>query len=271
MLNHAEVIPLLYFVGCAFVFGLLFGSFANVVIWRLPLEQNLAWPGSRCPKCSTPISWFDNIPVVSWLLLRGMCRACRAPISFRYPLVELIMGGLFAGMVYKYGLNWLTAEYLIFCFGLVVVSFIDLDHMILPDEFTISGIVIGLLGAALNPSREWMPALWGVLMGGGFLWAVAYVYLALRQQEGMGGGDVKLLAWIGAVLGWQAIPFVILVSSLLGSVVGLVAARKSGAGLKASIPFGPYLAVAALLYLFGGARLGIWYLQIFVPGLVAPP
>ncbi len=247
------------------------GSFANVVIWRLPLDQSVVKPRSRCPKCSTPIAWYDNVPVASWLLLKGRCRFCRSPISFRYPLVELLMGALFTSVVWQYGTSWIALEYLVFVFGLVVVSFIDLDHMILPDEFTLSGILIGLLGATLNPGREFWPALAGVLMGGGFLWAVSYVYLALRKQEGMGGGDIKLLAWIGALLGWQSIPFVILTSSLLGSVVGLVAARKSGAGLKASIPFGPYLALAAVLYIFGGARLGAWYLQIFVPGLVGVP
>ena len=178
------------------------------------------------------------------------------------------MSGLMTAVVWRFGVSWLTVEYLIFVFGLVIVSFIDLDHLILPDEFTLSGIVIGLIGAALNPERDFMSAFWGVLMGGGFLWTVAYVYFALRKQEGMGGGDVKLLAWIGAVLGWTSVPFVILTSSLVGSVIGLLAARKSGAGLKASIPFGPYLALAALLYIFGGDKIGQWYLEQFIPRLV---
>ncbi|MGE0762502.1 MAG: A24 family peptidase [Bdellovibrionales bacterium] len=259
--------PIWFWLFSTALFGLMLGSFANVVIWRLPLEQSVVRPRSRCPKCSTLIAWYDNFPVFSWLWLRGRCRHCKAPISVRYPLVELLMSLLMTAVVWRFGLSWLTVEYLIFVFGLVIVSFIDLDHLILPDEFTLSGIVIGLVGAVLNPQRDFMPAFWGVLMGGGFLWAVAYVYLALRKQEGMGGGDVKLLAWIGAVLGWQSIPFVILTSSLLGSVVGLAAARKSGLGMKASIPFGPYLALAAILYIFGGSRLGAWYLEIFLPGL----
>jgi leader peptidase (prepilin peptidase) / N-methyltransferase len=252
----------------AFVFGLLWGSFANVVIYRLPKGQNVAFPRSRCPKCSNPIAWYDNIPVFSWLLLRGGCRKCHAPISFRYPAVELITGLLFAGIFYHYGFSWLTLEYLVFAWGLVVVSFIDLELMILPDVFTLSGIVIGLIGAALNPERPFMSALLGVLMGGGFLWLVAYFYLLVRKEEGMGGGDIKLLAWIGAVLGWTSVPFVVLVSSILGSIVGLGLAVRSKTGLKSVIPFGPYLALAALIYILGGEKLGLWYIGLFLPGYV---
>jgi leader peptidase (prepilin peptidase)/N-methyltransferase len=262
--------PFYFWVGAIFLFGLLFGSFANVIIYRMPLDQSVVRPRSRCPKCSNLIVWYDNIPVLSWLLLRGKCRSCKAPIPVRYPLVELIMGVLFAAVFYRFGFSWTALELILFTFGLVTASFIDLDHMILPDEFTLSGIVIGLVGAWLNPERDFMPAFFGVLMGGGFLWAVAYVYFALRKQEGMGGGDIKLLAWIGAVLSWQSIPFVILASSLVGSVIGIIVTWRSEAGLKASIPFGPYLAAAALLYIFGGQAIGQWYLDVFLPGLVAP-
>lgn len=267
MLSLAEI-PFYFSITYVFLMGLLLGSFANVVIWRLPLNQSVVTPRSRCPKCSKLISWYDNLPVLSWLVLRGKCRQCHTPISIRYPAVELLMGTLFSFVFYKYGWSWTTLEALIFTFGLVTVSFIDLDHYILPDEFTLGGIVVGLLGAGLNPDRTFWPALAGVMMGGGFLWAVAYVYMALRKQEGMGGGDIKLLGWIGAVLSWQSIPFVILVASALGSVVGIIALRKSGKGLKTSIPFGPYLAIAALVYLLGGDILGRLYLEMFVPRLL---
>lgn len=259
-------IPEAFAVGFLFLLGLLFGSFANVVIWRLPINQSVVSPRSRCPKCSSPIAWFDNIPVLSWLFLRGACRKCGARISIRYPVVELLMGMSFAAVYFRAGFSFWTLELLIFMFGLIVVSLIDLDHLILPDEFTLSGIVIGLLGAWLNPEREFLPSLYGVLMGGGFLWAVAYVYYALRGQEGMGGGDIKLLAWIGAVLGWASIPFVILAASIIGAVFGLVQARGSRTGLKTSIPFGPFLALAAVIYVFGGDRIGEWYIQLFFPG-----
>lgn len=267
MIAELGEIPLEFWTAVAFVFGLLFGSFANVVIWRLPLEQSVVRPRSRCPKCSTLIAFYDNLPVLSWLWLRGRCRHCQARISIRYPLVELLMGVLFALMVWTRGFHWMTLELLVFTFGLVTVSFIDLDHMILPDEFTLSGIVIGLICAWLNPERSLWDAIAGVLMGGGFLWAIAYIYFALRKQEGMGGGDVKLLAWIGAVLGWRAIPFVILVASVLGSIVGLALAGRGRAGLKTSIPFGPYLSLAALLYPLAGERLAQMYLDLF---LIAP-
>jgi leader peptidase (prepilin peptidase)/N-methyltransferase len=231
----------------------------------LPKGESVVTPRSRCPKCSSLIAWYDNVPVLSWLILRGRCRKCKTPISPRYALVELLTGLVFAGLFYKFGYSWSTLEYLVFAWSLIVCSFIDVDHMILPDVFTLSGIVIGLLGAALNPERQFLPALAGVLMGGGFLWMIAYSYLLLRKEEGMGGGDIKLLAWIGAVLGWTSVPFVILAASVLGSIVGILLAFRSKAGLKSVIPFGPYLAFAALLYLFGGAVIGAWYIGLFLP------
>lgn len=246
----------------------MLGSFANVIIYRLPRGENIAWPGSHCPKCQAPIRWFHNVPIFGWLVLRGRCASCKQPISYRYPLVELLMASLFLALYLHVGIEWRLIEYFLFVFGLVVITFIDFDHMIIPDVFSLSGIVIGLLGAALNPEREFWPAFAGVLMGGGFLWAVAYVYMAFRKQEGMGGGDIKLLAWIGAVLGWTAVPFVLLSSSLIGSVVGLIVAFRRKEGLKSSIPFGPYLALGAILFILGGEKFGLWYVHLFLPSLV---
>ena len=225
--------------GAVFLLGLIFGSFANVVILRLPAGLSVVRPRSRCPKCQRAIAWYDNVPVVSWLILGGRCRHCRTRISPRYPLVEALTGVCFAAVFARHGLSWSTLEYLIFAWSLIVCSFIDLDHMILPDVFTLSGIVLGLIGAALNPDRDFLPALGGVIFGGGFLYLIAWAYLAWRKEEGMGGGDIKLLAWIGAVLGWSAVPFVVLASSVLGSVVGLTLAIRSRAGLRSEIPFGP--------------------------------
>jgi len=253
-----------------FIFGLLWGSFANVVIYRYPKGQNVAFPRSRCPKCQNPISWYDNIPVLSWLLLRGRCRQCKAGISWRYPAVELLTGICFAAVFYRYEISWSTLEYLVFVWGLIVVSFIDLELMILPDIFTLSGIVLGLVGAALNPQRDFVSSVAGVLLGGGFLWLVAYLYLVVRKEEGMGGGDIKLLAWIGAVLGWTSVPFVVLVSSLLGSIIGIGLALRRQAGLKSVIPFGPYLALAAIIFLLGGERIGLWYIGLFLQYPASP-
>lgn len=250
-----------------FILGLCFGSFASVIIRRLPLKTNFTTDRSRCPQCNKVIFWWQNIPLISFVILRGRCAHCRAPISWRYPLLEVLMGALFLISYLKFGWTWTLLEILIFVFGLVTVSFIDLDHYILPDVFTLSGIVIGLLGAALNPERSIGSAFAGVLLGGGFLWLIAYLYWVLRKQEGLGGGDIKLIAWIGAVLGWPAVPFVIFSGSLMGSVVGLIVASRKQEGLKAVIPFGPFLALGALIYLFVGRELGLWYVNLFLPDL----
>ena len=252
-----------------FSFGALLGSFANVVIVRLPEGESVVKPRSACRKCKSLIPWYHNIPIFSWLILRGKCYKCGEKFSLRYPLVEFIMGALFAAAAYRYGLSWSLLEALLFIFGLVCCTFIDIDHMILPDEFTLSGIVIGLLGSLLNPERSFFASLYGVLLGGGFLWSVAYLYFVIRKREGMGGGDIKLIAWIGAVLGWAAIPVVIIGSSLLGALVGLILVAGQKDAFKRAIPFGPYLVGAALVYIFfHGERLGEWYLQIH--GLLGP-
>jgi len=249
----------------ALIIGLLLGSFANVVILRLPKGESVVKPRSHCPGCKKMVVWYDNIPVVSWLILRARCRSCGIKISWRYPLVELITATVFALIVATYGVSWTTLEYLIFAWSLVVVSFIDIDHFILPDVFTLSGILIGLAGALLNSERGFWPSLGGVLLGGGFLWLIAYLYLLVRREEGMGGGDIKLLAWMGAVLGWTAVPFIIIVASILGSILGLMLTFRSKAGLKSVIPFGPYLAFAAILYILSGEALSLWYVSLFLP------
>ncbi len=262
-----QTFPVFYPYLVLFFFGLLWGSFANVVIFRLPAGQSVVSPRSHCPQCQTFIAWYDNIPFFSWIFLAGKCRKCKMTISFRYPFVELLTGGLFAAAYYFIGPDWYLIEVLYFLFALVCCTFIDIDHYILPDKFTLSGILIGFVGAVLNPieGRDWLDSLLGILLGGGFLWALAFFYALIRKEEGMGGGDIKLLAWMGAVLGWKAIPFVIVASSILGSVGGLVAALKSKNGMKAVIPFGPYLALGAVIYLFGGQELAHWYLSLFIP------
>jgi len=238
-----------WLIPVAFLFGALWGSFANVVVSRLPENKSVILPRSHCPQCKYFIPWYLNIPLFSWLLLRGRCKNCGVKIPFRYFALEFLMGFFFAAFYQRYGFSFLTLEYFLFCFGLITASFIDLDHMILPDEFTLSGIVIGLIGAALNPERLFMDALLGVLLGGGFLLSIAYFYLVVRKIDGMGGGDIKLIAWIGAICGYQSLLFVIIISSFLGIICGVFYMIKSRAGLKTGIPFGPYLSLAALIYL----------------------
>lgn len=250
-----------------FLFGALFGSFANVVIYRMPLDRSVVTPRSYCGQCFSSIAWYDNIPIFSWFILRGRCRSCQTSYSFRYPFIEFLTGLLFAGSYYYLGFSWTFFEGLFFGYCLIICSFIDFDHMILPDEFTLGGLALALLFAWLNPERSFVDALGGALMGGGFLYAIAYLYFMWTGREGMGGGDIKLLGWIGAMLGWKAIPFVIMVSACAGSVVGVLVAIRSKGDLKTVIPFGPYLAAAAMMYMYGGQTLAQWYVDLFLPGL----
>ncbi|MFN7729004.1 MAG: prepilin peptidase [Bdellovibrio sp.] len=254
-----------------FVLGAILGSFANVAILRFQSNESVVTPASRCPKCQAPILWRDKIPLLSWFLLRGQCRACKAPISKRYVVVEFLTAVLFCATFAKVGWSWTLLELLIFFSGLVIVSFIDLDTFLLPDKYTLPGMVIGLAGAALSPDRSFLDSVLGLVFGGGFLWAVAYFYYVLRKEEGMGGGDIKLLGWIGAVLGWQSIAFTIIAASLVGSVIGLLAASRDNKGMKTVIPFGPSLAFGAVLYVLAGQNISELYNQFFFPYLSMTP
>lgn len=260
-----EALPWEFLAAVFFVLGAVWGSFANVIILRWPKNESVVKPRSRCLKCGTLIRWYDNIPIFSWFILRGRCRKCGERFSFRYPLVEFLTGLLFLAAFWKFGLSWTSLEMLFFLFGLVVVTFIDFDHFLLPDIFTLSGIVLGLLGSFINPERTVMDSLLGIFLGGGFLWALAYFYYLVRNEEGLGGGDIKLLAWIGAVLGWEAVPFVIVASSISGSIVGLIVAYRQKKGMKTMIPFGPYLAFGAVLYIFAGESLAKLYVTWLFP------
>lgn len=258
----SDLYPLFYLL--VFLFGACFGSFANVLIYRMPKGEKITGR-SHCQVCNVTVPWYHNIPLFSYFILKGKCKFCGAKFSLRYPLVEFLMAVLWLAVFHLYGVSWLTLEYFVLIFGLVAGSFIDLDHMILPDEITLGGCVLGLIGAALNPERSFIEGFLGFLFGGGVLWLVAYVYYVFTGREGLGGGDIKLLAWIGALLGWQAIPFVILSSSISGSIVGLYVSRKSEDRLKAVIPFGPFIALGAILYLMGLKSVGIWYINLFFP------
>lgn len=236
-----------------FIFGSLWGSFANVVIHRLPLGESVVSPRSKCPNCRTQLRWYQNIPILSFLILRGRCGFCRAHISCRYPIVETLVGGLFVLAWIQFSSWWTIVEMWWLSFALVTCSCIDLDHYILPDKITLPGIGLGLLVATVSPERSTWDSVSGFLLGGGFLWATAYLYWVLRGREGMGGGDIKLLAWMGSVLGWMSVPFVILVASILGTFGGfysMFCGTRDQDG-PIAIPFGPYLAAASLLYALG--------------------
>jgi leader peptidase (prepilin peptidase)/N-methyltransferase len=235
----------------AFILGAVVGSFLNVVILRLPTEgESIVFPASRCPKCFHPLKWHENIPIISFILLRKKCRHCTAPISWQYPLVELAMALLSLALVFKFGFTLALPVYFVFTAALLVVIVIDFYHKIIPDVISLPGIVIGFACSFINPVVSWQGSGIGLLIGGGVLYALAAGYYLFTRREGMGGGDIKLLAMIGAFLGWQSLPFVVFGSSILGALVGIGAMAKQKKGGKTMIPYGPFLSIAALLYMF---------------------
>ena len=243
-----------------FLFGTIVGSFLNVCICRMPKAESVIFPPSHCPVCDYRIRWFDNIPIISFLLLRGKCRGCNASISYLYPLVELLNGLLSLALFFRFGTSLTFAALFLFCAALVVITFIDLEHQIIPDEISLPGIVVGFVFSLFLPWQSWLNSLVGILLGGGSLLVVAYGYQWLTGKEGMGGGDIKLLAMMGAFLGWKAIPFIIFISSMVGSVVGVSMMLIQKKDSKLAIPFGPYLAFGAVLYIFYGRQIIHWYL-----------
>jgi leader peptidase (prepilin peptidase)/N-methyltransferase len=258
-------VPELVFLTTAlFVLGAIIGSFLNVVILRLPEEgESIVYPASRCPSCRVPIPWYDNIPLLSFLLLRGHCRSCRAGISWQYPLVELAMALLSAALFLRFDLSFALLRGLFFTAALLAVSVIDLRLQIIPDRISLPGIVAGFLCSLVTPEPGWHSSAIGLLVGGGSLYLIAWGYHALTGRDGMGGGDIKLLAMIGAFLGWQSLLFVLFASSLTGSLVGLACMWRQGRGGLTRIPFGPFLALAAVLdLLFRPQILGLWQLYL---------
>jgi len=250
----------------AALFGAVAGSFLNVVILRLPdASASIVYPASRCPRCLHPLPWYENIPVLSYLCLRGRCPHCREKISPQYPAVELAMALFSAALVWKFGLTALTAGFFLLIAALLVISVIDMRLQIIPNVISLPGIAAGFLFAVIGRHITWLDSLLGILLGGGILYAVAGLYQLLRKKEGMGGGDIKLLAMLGAFLGWQSLPFIILASSLTGSVIGLAAIALGKRSAAARIPFGPYLSVAAVIYLFFAPQIQ-WYLSAYIHG-----
>lgn len=244
-----------------FVFGLCVGSFLNVCIYRVPESKSIAYPGSMCPLCGAKIQFYDNIPLLSYALLKGRCRNCRTPISLRYPLVELLSGALAVSILIRYGLTPEAAVIFVFVAVLIVITFIDIDHRIIPDVISLPGIAAFFLAARLIPTVTWRDSLIGIVVGGGSLFLVAWLYHLITRKEGMGGGDIKLLAMIGAMIGWKGVLFTIFASSATGTVVGLIVMLIKRQNMKLAVPFGPFLAFGAVVYLFYGPQLIAWYLQ----------
>ena len=246
----------------SFLLGLILGSFINVCLCRIPLKQSIIHPPSRCPQCGEKIRFYDNIPLISYIALLGKCRHCRQPISIRYPIVELLMGFLSIALFNRYHLSYQYFLFLIFSTSLVIIGLIDLRHQIIPDIISLPGILFGLAVSIIFSHITWYDSLIGIIGGGGVFYLVAYVFEKLTGKEGMGGGDIKLLAMIGAWMGWKAVPFVILFSSLIGIIIGGGSLLLLRQGLQTKIPFGPFLALGALLYLFFGSDFVSWYFRL---------
>ena len=228
------------------VTGLVVGSFLNVCIHRLPRNESVVWPGSHCPSCGRALTWYENIPVVSWAFLRGRCRTCASPISIQYPIVEIVTGAVFLAGYYALGPTPLLPVRLLFACAMIVLFAIDLEHQILPNEITLSGMAIGFVASVFLPPG-WKSSLIGLLVGGLFPFLVAEAYARVRGREGMGMGDFKMLAMVGAFLGWPIVWLALILSCVLGIVIGGGALIVSKRGLATRLPFGTFIAVAALI------------------------
>lgn len=246
----------------ALLIGLCVGSFLNVVIYRLPLGQSLVSPGSRCTKCGYQLRWYDNVPVLSWAWLGGRCRQCRTAISIQYPVVEIVTGLLFVLVVWLTPVGPLLVSRLILVAMLVALFGIDLEHQILPNSITLPGIVIGVMFSFIAPPG-WKDALLGALLGAGVLYGIAAAYYAVRREEGLGMGDVKMLAMIGAFLGWKAVLVTLVLSSFSGAAIGMALIAAQRGGMKLALPFGTFLAVGALAAMLAGEPLITWYAGFF--------
>ncbi len=315
-----------------FLFGAIVGSFLNVCIYRLPLNKSIVSPGSRCMECGKPVRWYDNIPIFSWVLLRGRCRSCGVSFSARYPFVELLTALLTVALFLKYGISIQLAVMFVFCATLVIITFIDLDHQIIPNEltgpfillgyagslfmsdigsrpmltglaggvaslalafrglllpwghkpdelepvedeafqiqpylwfllFSLPGIIFGIYGMFTFKGESWPSSLLGIFAGADLICIVIVLWYAVKREEGMGGGDLKLLAMMGAFLGLQAVPFIIFAASLVGTVAGISIMVIQKKGRQLAIPFGPYLAMGAVMYIFFGPQIIRWYLN----------
>jgi leader peptidase (prepilin peptidase)/N-methyltransferase len=247
----------------SFLFGLIVGSFLNVLIYRMPLRRSVVTGRSKCTRCSGTIAWYDNIPVLSYLILGGKCRRCGDKISFRYPVVELVTGCIAALVVWSYGVTLEALWIFVFLSVLLVITLIDWAHQIIPDALSLGGIVFGWVGAVLCLDISLTESLIGTIVGGGLLFAVAGIYRLVRKADGMGGGDIKLMGMIGAFVGWQMIFPVLMLASFFGALYGFYLMRR-GATSTTAVAFGSFLApAAAIIYLYGA---GLWrlYLDLFL-------
>jgi leader peptidase (prepilin peptidase)/N-methyltransferase len=253
----------------AFIFGAMVGSFLNVCIARIPNDESIVSPPSHCPKCKAAIAFYDNVPLFSYLWLRGRCRSCSETISPRYFIVELLMGLMAVALLYRFGLSYEFLVGFIFVAAMIVISVIDLDVRIVPDVISLPGIVLGFCFSVVGyffvaGTDDIIPtpvsSVVGILAGGGFLLATAWIYEKITGVEGMGGGDIKLLGMMGAFLGWPSVPVTLFIASVLGSIIGLLCMAITGAGRRLALPFAPFLCSGAVIHLFFSRQIIQFYL-----------
>lgn len=243
--------------------GACVGSFLNVCIYRLPRRESLLWPGSRCTTCERSLSWYENVPIVSWVVLRGRCRTCRASVSWMYPAVEMVTALAFLSGYLLYGLTMIAVVRVLFACALIVLFVTDLQHKILPNIITVPGIVVGFVCSLFLPPG-WLESLIGIVVGGGSLFAIAETYYRVRGQEGLGMGDVKLLGMIGAFLGWKLVLLTLVFASVAGSLAGGILIVSGRGNMKYALPFGTFLAIGALVAAIWGTPIVDWYLGFYV-------
>jgi leader peptidase (prepilin peptidase)/N-methyltransferase len=244
------------------VVGLLIGSFLNVCIYRLPRGESVVWPASHCGACGRNLAWYENVPLLSWMTLRGRCRTCGESISVMYPAVEAVTGAVFLLAPVAFGWTPLLVVRLFFACAMIVLFAIDLRHRILPNVITLPGVVVGLICSVFLPPGL-QSALLGAAIGGGALFAIAETYYRIRGIDGLGMGDVKMLGMIGAFLGWPQMLVTLVVASSLGSIVGAGVIVSRRGGMQAALPFGTFLAIGALVAAVGGDAILRWYLSLY--------
>jgi leader peptidase (prepilin peptidase)/N-methyltransferase len=262
MIEQLTELPPAAAIAIATAFGAIVGSFLNVCVYRLPLGKSVVWPASSCTKCQRELLWYENVPIVSWMALRGRCRTCATPISVQYPIVEAITAAMFGLGWWYYGPGVLLASRLVFGCALVVLFAVDLEHQLLPNAITLPGIVVGF-AFSLFTEPGWQASLIGILAGGGVLYAIAEIYYRVRHEEGLGMGDVKMLAMIGAFLGWRLMVLTLVLASFSGSIIGVLLIATRRGGMKYALPFGTFLALGALAAASVGPALLDWYLGFF--------
>jgi leader peptidase (prepilin peptidase)/N-methyltransferase len=254
-----EALPPTFTLVTVAAFGAIVGSFLNVCIYRLPLEKSIVWPASACPHCNRELLWYENIPVVSFVALRGRCRTCAAPISVRYPLIEALTAAMFAFGWWYYGPGPLLASRLVFGCALLVLFAIDLEHHLLPNVITLPGIIVGFVFSFFT-EPGWVASLIGMIVGGGVLLMVAKTYYLVRREEGLGMGDVKMLAMVGAFVGWKLTLLTLVLASFSGTIIGLTLIVTKRGGMKYALPFGTFLALGAAAAATVGPAVLRWYL-----------